>query len=122
MKNGILFSAILSLALATAGLSGCATKNSYVDLYGLPAPISSAVDRTIRITPETKYVNVEGGQTVAFIVGDKKFDWNFAVATTVNAFPLNEVAPAGVLDHPVVAYVSPDPKYIGGGDGGSGMR
>jgi hypothetical protein len=59
-------------------------------------------------------VNVEGGQIVRFIVGDKAFNWNFYTARSVSSFDLNDVAPAGMLDHPVRAYVSPDPRYIGG--------
>jgi len=41
---------------------------------GDPAP-AAAANRTIVITPATKYVNVEGGQTVKFVVGGKTFTW-----------------------------------------------
>lgn len=101
-------------------LSSCATRTSLVDLYGQPAPISAA-ERTIAITPNTKYVNVEGGQIVKFVVGGKAFAWNFNTASSINSFDLNDVAPPGVLNHVVRAYVSPDPKYIGrnGRDRGS---
>ena len=95
-------------------LSACATHTSLVDLYGQSAPVSAA-ERTITITPDTKYVNVEGGQIVRFVVGDKEFAWNFNTATSINSFNLTEVAPPGVLNHAVRAYVSPDPKYRGNG-------
>ncbi|MDB5764996.1 MAG: hypothetical protein JWQ21_3991 [Herminiimonas sp.] len=103
---------ILPVVLATAVLMGCATRASYGDLYGLPALVSGA-DSRIVITPGTKYVNVEGGRTVAFIVGDRQFAWNFFVGRTVTNFALNDVAPRGILNHPVQAYVSPDPRYVG---------
>lgn len=101
---------ILAIALSTLG--GCATRSSYIDLYGAPAAPAD-YQPTIVITPATSYVNVEGGQTVRFIVGAKQFAWTFNISLPVNSFDLNDVAPPGVLDHPVRAFVSPDPKYIG---------
>jgi hypothetical protein len=80
------------------------------DLFGDPIPPSSAA-RTITITPDTRFVNVEGGEWVRFMVGDRSFGWAFNVAISVSSFDLNQVAPPGILDHKVIAYVSPDPKY-----------
>ena len=106
----------LLAAIAALILSGCAARTSLTDLYGSPAPVTAA-QRTIVITPATRYVNVEGGEIIRFVVGDKEFGWNFNNAMSVSSFSLNEVAPAGLLNQPVRAYVSPDPKYMGGGDG-----
>jgi hypothetical protein len=108
-----LFSAATAMLFVANAVTGCATRTGYADLYGMPAPASAAV-RTIVISPNTRYVNVEGGEVVNFIVGDKAFAWDFFVAPTVSAFDLNEAAPSGMLDHVVRAYISPDPKYIGG--------
>jgi hypothetical protein len=116
MKTGRIFPASISLAFALTVLGACATRTSYVDLYGDPAP-SSAATRTIVIQPNTRHVNVEGGEVIRFVAGDKEFAWNFFVARGVSNFRLNEVAPPGVLDHEVQVYVSLDPRYIGGGDG-----
>jgi hypothetical protein len=102
----------LVLALIAAVLAGCATRTAYTDLYGTPASPSVWADRTIPIGPNTKYVNVEGGQIIRFVVGEKSFAWHFMVARTVNHFDLREVAPPGTLDHSVIAYVTPDPRYI----------
>lgn len=107
------------LSMATAVLvvattmTGCATRTSYTDLYGLPAP-AAAAGRTIVISPNTKHVNIEGGEIIRFVAGDKEFTWNFFVAKTVNSFALNEIAPPGMLDHAVRVYLTPDPRYIGG--------
>jgi hypothetical protein len=102
----------LTALLALATLGACATRTSYIDLYGAAAP---ADDRqpTIVIRPDTRYVHVEGGQTIRFLVGGKAFAWTFNIARTVHRFNLAEVAPPGVLDHAVFAMVAPDPKYIG---------
>ena len=83
-----------------------------LDLLGNPAP-SNAATRTIVITPETKWVNVEGGEVINFVVGDKSFGWDFFVGFTVSSFDLQLVAPPGVLNRRIVAYVSPDPRYRG---------
>jgi hypothetical protein len=110
MKRKLFCMAGLTLALWAATLPARAEKN-YNALFGDPAP-SSAGDYTIVIRPDTRYVNVQGGDTVTFVVGDKAFAWSFNVARTVHVFDLDKVAPANVLDHPVKAYVSPDPKYM----------
>lgn len=116
MKLRLLLPTVLALALPMACVSP-ARVEPRVDLLGDPAPPSAAT-RTIVITPETKWVNVTGGDIVKFIVGEKIFAWNFNVGETISAFPLNQVAPPGVLSREVMAYVAPDPRYIGGdGDG-----
>jgi len=104
--------ALPALAIALSVLGGCATRASHVELYG-SAAAPADYQPTIIITPATRYVNVEGGQTVRFLVGGKAFAWTFNISLPINSFDLNEVAPPGLLDHPVRAFVSPDPKYIG---------
>lgn len=107
------------ISLAIIGLlSGCAlpTAEPPLEFLGNAAPPAEAT-RTIVITPDTRWVNVTGGETVTFIVGDKSFAWTFNVASNVFTFDLNRIAPPGVLDRPVKVYVAPDPRYIGGGIG-----
>lgn len=103
-------------------LSACAYQNLErpIALLGDPAPPAAAT-KSIVIRPDTKWVNVTGGDIVKFVVEDKTFAWAFNVASNVDAFELNRVAPPGMLDHRVVAYVAPDPRYLGG-DGGDHGR
>ncbi|MEO7032103.1 MAG: CzcE family metal-binding protein [Burkholderiaceae bacterium] len=101
------------MATAMLALSSCVTRTSYTDLYGTLVPSTSYADYTISISPETRYVNVEGGEVVRFVADGKSFIWHFMVAQSIDHFDLMEVAPAGVLDHSVIAYVKPDPRYIG---------
>jgi hypothetical protein len=122
MKPRSLFLSILALAL----LASCASRSDYaprLDLLGDPAPVEGAT-QTIVISPDTKWVNVTGGDTVKFIVGDKAFAWSFSGPQSVSSFALNHVAPAGILNREVIAYVAPDPRYVGSdGDGdSSGMH
>jgi hypothetical protein len=97
--------------LLCAAMSPFASATDYRYLYGDAAP-PSAANYTIVIQPDMRYVNVQGGDTVNFVVGDRQFAWTFNVARTVWAFDLNDVAPPGLLDHTVRAYISPDPKYM----------
>ena len=60
------------------------------------------------IRPDTRYINVTGGEIIRFTVGDKSFVWNFNGRPS--SFDLARVAPA-VLDHKVTAYVAPNPLY-----------
>ena len=77
-------------------------------LVGDPAPTASAT-RTIAIQPDTRYVNVTGGEVVRFTAGDRSFAWNFN--GRLSSFDLATVAPQGMLDHKVTAYVAPNPLY-----------
>jgi hypothetical protein len=100
---------LLGLAISTTAISAMAFTTP-VKLLGDAAPVAAA-ERTIAITPDTKYVNVVGGQTVKFDVNGQAFAWSFDGSQTVSSFDLSRVAPAGVLDHPVIAYVSINPIY-----------
>lgn len=71
-------------------------------------PVSQA-QRTVRIGPATHYVNVELGEVVRFVSGDKEFAFNFD-GTLVAAFDLERVAPAGSIDHHVTVYVNDGPN------------
>jgi hypothetical protein len=99
------------LTVGALAFPAMAVRN-YIELYGDPVP-ASAAGRTITINPETRYVNVEGGSAVTFVAGDKSFTWLFNGAGNVGAFDLNLVAPPGMLDHKVRAYVSPDMRRLG---------
>ncbi|WP_020656999.1 CzcE family metal-binding protein [Massilia niastensis] len=80
-------------------------------LLGERAPEAAAA-RTIVITPDTKYVNVEGGETVRFVVGERAFAWNFNGSLIVDMVELNRVVPPDILNHKVRAFVAPDPRYL----------
>lgn len=111
----------ICLPFIASALYACAPMDdsTRADLLGDPAPLSAAT-RTIVITPATSAVNVTGGEIVRFVAGDKTFAWNFDGSTSAAAFALNLTAPAGTLDHTVMAYVAPNPLYIGDGGGRGG--
>ena len=111
MKSKTIISAALAVALSLPALSSMAKTNS--DLLGQAVPASRG-GRTIEVTPDTRYVNVQGGEIVTFTSGGKAFTWDFDGPTSLTSFDLNQVAPQGLLAHPVKVYVSPNPLYTRG--------
>jgi hypothetical protein len=102
----------LAAILMSAAAMPAVADSDHKDFFGDAAPPSAATQE-IQIDSNTKYVNVTGGDVVKFNVGDKTFTWDFDVAQSVDSFELNQVAPNGILDHPVTVYVAPDPQRIG---------
>lgn len=122
MFNRSRFVAVVLSLSAAALLAACAVDMDPIaqrKLLGDPVPVSAAT-RILVIPPQTRYVNVTGGEIVAFVVGDKSFAWSFDGAMDIPPFDLATVAPPGVLDHPVIAYVAPNPWYTGDGRHGHG--
>ncbi len=92
---------------APAPVNAPVARDRTFDLMGAPASAAMAT-RSIVIRPDTKYVNVTGGEIIQFTVGDKSFAWHFS--GPLSSFDLARVAPS-VLDHKVTAYVAPNPMY-----------
>lgn len=97
---------VLLLAMAGMVASAAASAAVRTSLLGDPVDPQQA-QRTIVITPTTKYVNVTEGDVVRFVANGTTFAWNFD-GLGVDSFALNRVAPAGALDHTVTAYIAPD--------------
>jgi hypothetical protein len=101
---------IAVLFLVIPGHSASAGAHPFrIDLLGTPAPQEAAA-RTILIGPDTRHVNVVRNEVIRFNVGGKLFAWSFDGPLQVNSIDLNRVAPPGLLNRPVIAYISPDPK------------
>ncbi len=105
-------------AVVFAGLSGTALLPSAAGLtntaadYGSAVPAADAM-RTIELNADTKWINVDNGETVQFKSGDQSFTWHFSTLRNESAFDLAKVAPAGVKVGHVTAFVAPDPLYRG---------
>jgi hypothetical protein len=54
--------------------------------------------------------SVTANETVKFEANGNAFAVNFAGG--LSAFDLNQLVPAGVLDHKVTVYVAPNPLYL----------
>jgi len=112
MKRNVLLTSIAAAVLLSATSYSFAA-DSHNNLYG-HASTSTAASRTVTIGPETSSVNVTNGDVVKFVCGDKTFAWDFKTAGTVSEIDLNDIAPAGALDHRVRVYLRRDPVTDGG--------
>ena len=99
----------LTVVAMTLGFMNLAASAATSSLKGEVVPLSGAM-RTIKINAKTKYVNVTGHETVRFETNGNAFAVRFA--DELPQFDLNQVVPAGVLDHKVTVYVAPDPVYL----------
>lgn len=105
------------LALAIAGtflLAACGTTamQDPTRLWGSPATAQEAA-RTIVIGPQTKHVNLIGGEIIRFAVGNDSFTWSFDGAQFPAKIDISRIS-NGLLQRPVFAYVEGNPMYMGG--------
>jgi len=107
----------LFIAIAVAGMLAGTTAGAALPrgLLGQAAAPQQA-GRIVFIAPTTRYVNVTDGEVVTFLANGTSFTWNFDCPPGTSSFRLNRVAPAGVLDHIVTAYVAPNREYAPGID------
>jgi len=102
----------LALVCGTAAIPSVAADNGDNVLGQSETP--ATVDRIIVIGPGTAHVNVDRGDSVRFVVGNRSFAWRFSVPTTISEIDLNDIAPPCMLDHVVKAYIKRIPIYDGG--------
>jgi hypothetical protein len=117
MKQKLVILAVIAMTLGFLHLSASALTPNIP--MGVVVPLPAAT-RTIPIDAKTQYVNVTAHETVQFLANGSAFaiSFNGSSATTFAFAPsvvdLNQLAPAGVLNHKVTVYVAPDPLYISG--------
>jgi hypothetical protein len=74
MKTKLLLSVLLATTLSAAGSAAFAAGfEQPASFRGNAVPATAAVDQVIVITDATRYVNVTGGSTVRFVIGDQSF-------------------------------------------------
>lgn len=105
----VLLPAVAALTLSAASISAFALTTG--DMYGEPATADAAYDRTIVVTPQTKYINVTHGEIVNLKVGGKDVAWNFD-GVAGGPFDLAKIAPDA--DHKVQVYVETNQPRDGG--------
>ena len=97
----------LSIAIGLAGMVASVAAGAAVPAKLLGEPVApEQAERTVVITPTTRYVNVTEGDVVKFVANGAAFAWNFDSPPEISSFELNRVAPAGALDHAVTVYVA----------------
>ena len=114
MENIVKLFAPVFVALTLSAASLSANALTAGDLYGEPATGAYAPDRTIVVTPQTKFINVTRGEIVKVKVGSREFTWDFD--GIARPFELSKIAPEGALDHNVRVYVATSLNDGGIGD------
>jgi heavy-metal resistance protein CzcE len=107
----LVITSLFAATLSAASLSAAAATRA--DLLGEPAQapsaqravVSAAYGRTIAITGDTKWVNVNHGEVVRFVADGREFTWYFDGVSQPRPFDLSEIAPEGFVDHGVKVYV-----------------
>ena len=103
MQKLTAFVAVASLATAISVHAAVPTR-----LVGDAATPAMAT-QTVVLTPTTDTVNVDWGQTVDFKLDNQQFAFDFDGVREASRINLQRVAPAGMLDHPVYAYIQDFP-------------
>jgi hypothetical protein len=96
--------AFAAAALSAVSLAATAVVRQ-ADVLGNPAQ-ASAVQRTIVINPDTKWVTVEHGEVIKFVANGREFAWAFNGMSS--SFDLKQVAPTGALDRDLEVYIWPN--------------
>ena len=95
----------LALAAVAIGLmaAGAARAEGSTDLAGQEVPVSQA-QRTVVVTPSTRWVNVTHRDIVKLESNGKDIAFDFSGVNN-QTVDLASIAPAGMVDHPVKVYV-----------------
>ena len=117
MKIRVMTAAILA-ALASSLVLAASEGGDTWSNFGTPAQ-SQKVDETVHLKPDSRWVNINYGETVRFVAqgsdgSEHSFTWRFNVSPDVFSVGLGEVAPADFPDRQVRVYVGPDPRYLRG--------
>lgn len=106
------FALIAAAAAALVAQPAIPQTTGKESLHGSPVSSDGPVNKVIRIDANTRSVNVTQDDIVKFVVngpgGEKAFAWQFI--TRSNAVDLGKIAPAGMVDRVIYAYVGPNPN------------
>jgi hypothetical protein len=109
MKIATFSALILSFAVSTTAI---AASNSEYSPFGALAPLGTAT-RTVEVSPNTKAINVNDGDSVRFNVNGKVFEWTFYLAKQREGkVPLSDIAPAGMSVGNAIVYVGENRLYF----------
>jgi hypothetical protein len=102
--------AVIAAAIASTASGAYAAVNTKE--FGMATNAASA-DRHVVIKADTKWVNIDDGDTVEFNIDGKSFTWHFDTLRGESAFELSKIAPEGVDAGKVIVYVGANPLYRG---------
>lgn len=111
-----MFKALRTTIIATV-IAAAATGAAHASINPMPqfgmATAAANADRQVTINANTKWVNVNNGDTVTFNLDGKSFTWHFDTLHSEEAFDLAKIAPEGINVGMVTVYVASNPLYRG---------
>jgi hypothetical protein len=108
-----MFKALRITLLATAIAAGAAHASAAPQQQFGMAVQNGNADRHVVINADTKWVNVNNGDTVTFDLGGRSFTWHFDTLHSETAFDLSKITPQGIQAGMVTVYVASNPLYRG---------
>jgi hypothetical protein len=117
MKIRVMTAAVVA-ALASSAVLAASEGGDTWSNFGTPVQ-SRKVDETVHLGSDSRWVNVDYGETVRFVAqgsdgSEHSFAWRFDVSPAVFSVSLGQVAPADFPDRQVRVYVGEDPRYSPG--------
>ncbi len=101
MMRQYLIAATVALALASIPAMSRAQSTGFV-LGSAIAPAQA--ERSIVIGPDTRWANVQQGESIRFVAGQREFAWRFDGSAM--SFDLLRVAPTDFLSRSLRVYVA----------------
>jgi hypothetical protein len=102
---------VLAMSAATvAGGAQAASNSDLANRYGEAVPDIGAV-RHIALTPDSKSINVNNGDTVKFTENGQSFEWHFDTLKDRDNFDIAAIAPKDMHLEGVRVYVEANPLY-----------
>lgn len=105
--------ALLVAPLLAWGAPAPAPVSHDAALFGSPAP-AQTVGRTLAIEPNTRFVTVASGESVAIRAGGQTVNWTFLEALNGATMPLRVLLPDSQQASGVYIHVAPSQVYSAG--------
>lgn len=106
-KSTLMIAAGITSTCLTFGAHAAGTDNRQYGSY----TTTDAAGKIVTIDADTKYVNVDDGETITFVKGAQQFTWTFVTSRGAGSVPLSAIAPAGFTANKVEVYVASNPLY-----------
>lgn len=112
MFNRKSISAVAATLLLAAISFNSHAAGSVTTAHGTSATANAKL-RTIKVDADTKWVNVQRGETVTFVSGDGSFSWTFDTLHPEASFNLAEIAPSNFKAQNIRVFVVKSAEDLG---------
>ena len=115
-QNGMVAALAACCMLSLAVPAHAESASQYQSQFGATVD-AGKYDRQIVVTASTRWINVDAGEVIRFVVADTAgtnaaFTWHFDPFSRGVA-DLGRLAPAGMVPRTIKVYIAPDNHYLG---------